>query len=386
MGMLKCIFSTFEPWLICSQFIGGMRNSRDLRFGFKAPMLKGMSVMQSLLALKQLPMPYLSTIGKALVAMLNLVCLALGIVYAEPVVDIRNQHVVRLVYAYMFHKLATFVFETHGALVWGHNIRRRAVVCTWQGIHLAKSGVCDHLPSWLVGASLGFVSTGSKSGSPALNLNERDARHRPSTGIRLNIVQQTEGVLWHGVYFVVVMILTVWNVHHIIWASRTWSIAFLWLVSGPLFPGMKLEIIFCHLSPIWYLVKPPTMPHDRLELMEPDERTGGNRPKSEHRGVRFTKSMWMWELLNIASILWSLSAFWIMNDGFGVFVTKASNSTESDQLSLATEYVVKALIVLVLLITMGSFWGGAWTLGRLAARRDEEDIPLLQREIVEKEE
>lgn len=55
---------------------------------------------------------------------------------------------------------------------------------------------------------------------------------------------------------------------------------------------------------------------DRKKLMYLDERTGGYRPKMKYRGVRFTKVMWFWEILNIASVVWALFAYSKMNDVF----------------------------------------------------------------------
>ena len=299
--------------LILFQYVGGMRNARSLRFGIDAPMLKGMTYMQKVVAIRQIPSGYFITLVKGIVALLNTICLALGIVYAEAVVHIGTEEITRILYAYAFHKMTCLVFDVFTALAEGHNVRRRAVVAIWQGIHMCKGCLVDHLPTWLGGGSLGFQATGAKH--ETLRLKERDASVRPSTGIRLNIAQQSEGVLWHAVYFIVVMGLTLWNVHHIVWAARSWDLMWLWLITGPLFPGLKLENVFCHLSPVWYLINPPTMP-DRKELMYLDERTGGYRPKREHRGVRFTKVMWYWEILNIASVVWALFAWLRMNDGF----------------------------------------------------------------------
>ena len=55
---------------------------------------------------------------------------------------------------------------------------------------------------------------------------------------------------------------------------------------------------------------------DRKELMYLDERTGGYRPKAKYRGVRFTRVMWFWEILNIASVVWALFAYSKMNEVF----------------------------------------------------------------------
>ncbi len=294
------------------QFVGGMRNCKTLSFGLNAPILQGMTHMQRLFALKQIPMPYLSTLVKGIVALLKVTSLVFGIVYAEPVVNVGTERFTQILFAYAFYKMAGLIFDGVSALTWGHNVRRRAVVNVWQGMHLARGAIVEELPSWLGGYALGFQPTGTKK-SGMLVLNERDASTRPSTLIRLSIAQQSEGVIWHLVYFVVVTGLTLWNVHHITWAARTWQLTWLWLVSGPLFPGLKLENVFCHLSPIWYLMKPPTLP-DRKELMYLDERTGGYRPKKECRGVRFSEFMWFWETLNIASVVWSLFAFWKMKD------------------------------------------------------------------------
>ena len=48
-------------------------------------------------------------------------------------------------------------------------------------------------------------------------------------------------------------------------------------------------------------------------MMKLDERTGGYRPLEEYRGVRFTKAMWKWEILNIVSVLWAIFAFLKVN-------------------------------------------------------------------------
>jgi hypothetical protein len=294
------------------QFVGGMRNAKHLRLGIGHPILNGMTTMQKLMALNQIPKPYLSTLIKGLVALINVLCLVLGIVYAAPVVNTANNAHVRILYAYFFHKMATFVLEGFTILDYGHNLRRRAVVGVWQGIHLAKAALDEELPSWLGGYTLGFQTTGARTGT--LNLRERDAAVRPSAGIRLSIIHQTEKVMWHLVYVLIVACLTAWNIHHIAWAARSSNQMWHWLIIGPLFPGLKLENIFCHLSPIWYALNPPTMP-DRTALMYLDERTGGFRPKPEYRGVRFTRMMWIWELLNFGAIFWSFWAFFKMNGG-----------------------------------------------------------------------
>jgi hypothetical protein len=296
---------TSEDIADVSQFVGGMRNATHLRFGLGHPALSKMTSMQHLHAMNQLHKPYSTTLVKAIVVLLNIICLTLGITSAAPVVNVATEDFVRILYAYAFHRLAGMVFDSFAALEYGHNIRRRAVVGTWQGIHLAKAAVDEMLPSWLGGYKLGFAVTGAKGSD--LVLNERDPATRQSTGIRLSIANQTERVLFHPLIFLVIAGLTAWNIHHILWAARSWDVMWFWLITGPLFPGLKLENAFSHLSVLLYFISPPTV-KDRKEDMYMDDRTGGHRPKKEARGVRFTRSMWVWETINLASVAWSLFA------------------------------------------------------------------------------
>lgn len=289
-----------------------MRNCVRLQFGIFQPLFKQMTWMQWIFVMNQMPKAFMITLFKGTAAILNFVCLVRGILYLDSVVNVATDQLPRILYAYAFYKMTILAFECYNALNFGHIIRRARVVSTWQGLHLFKAAVDEYLPSYFGGYKLGFDSSGGRS--DGVVLDERDASTRPSTGIRLSFAHRAERVLFHLVYFLVIGGVTFWNVHHIAWSARSYNTMFFWLITGPLFPGLQIENIVAHLSPIFYFIKPPTMP-DRLKMMSLDERTGGYRPLPELRGVKFTNIMWAWELWNFVAVAWSLAAFLIIDRG-----------------------------------------------------------------------
>jgi hypothetical protein len=294
-----------------------MRNCVKLRFGIFQPLFKQMTWMQYLFVMNQIPKAFMITMFKGFAAILNFICLVRGIVYLESVVNPASDELPHLIFAYAFYRAAGLVFEMFSAVTFGHNVRRSRVVSTWQGLHLFKAALDEYLPSWLGGYKLGFESSGGRT--DGIGLEERNAETRPSTGIRINFAHKGERILCHVWYVLIVGGLTFWNAHHISWAARSYNTMFFWLITGPLFPGLQVENLVAHLSPLVYFIIPPTMPK-RLDLMYVDERTGGHRPREEFRGVRFDKGMYFWEALNLAAIAWAWVAFVIIDKGYGGFM------------------------------------------------------------------
>jgi hypothetical protein len=300
-----------------------MRNCVKLRFGIFQPLFRQMTWMQYLFVMNQISKAFMITMFKGFAAILNFVCLVRGIIYLESVVNPASDELPHLLFAYGFYKAAGLIFEMFSSVTFGHNVRRSRVVSTWQGLHLFKAALDEYLPSWLGGYKLGFESSGGRT--DGIGLEERNAKTRPSTGIRINFAHKAERILYHVWYVVIMGGLVFWNAHHIAWAARSYNTMFFWLITGPLFPGLQIENLFAHLSPLVYFISPPTMPK-RLDLMYVDERTGGHRPREEFRGVRFNKQMYFWEAWNLAAIAWAWVAFVIIDKGYGGFMMCVNSS------------------------------------------------------------
>ena len=149
---------------------------------------------------------------------------------------------------------------------------------------------------------LPFKVTGAKDG----NLDERNALTRPGPLGRLWSLHHSEGILWHLALFLLIVLLAYVDVCTI--TSRS-SGSEMWhaLLSGPLFPGLRLDQIVWFLSPIRYALSPPTM-KDRFNYMfkaYPQHAVGGYRPLPEYRGVRFTKKMYLDHIPYAYATIWA---------------------------------------------------------------------------------
>lgn len=286
--------------------IGGMRNARELGYGTKQKLLGNSTPWQKLAAFNQLPKPFLGTIGKAFVWFVVFVTLLLG----QPiVVPSSDAQLATILTAYAIFAVSSRMSEYLMAVSYGiQNIRRRQIVATWQGMHLAKACIQELVPAWLGGSSLGFLVTGLKNAS-TIELEERDIDKRPGMIDRIRRLHAIEGVLNHLWFFIVMTTLLGFQILVVCNLAEPQSIVRS-LIASVLFPGLRLENLLAFLSPVWYIMYPPTEKSREARMTE-DCDTGFRRPLVWERGATFTRGMYVWEAWYLSATAWALYAAYI---------------------------------------------------------------------------
>lgn len=275
-----------------------------MKFGLWSPLLARMAVLQRLACISQCPKPFMTTIFKAFLWLMVVCCLLSGM----PLVNTSDwTSFVYILLAFKVFITLSRVAEylsTRGA---GYaNLRRRQDNTVWLGLHLAGPCLQEILPSWLGGMRLPFQVTGAKEDRA---LEERNAFTRPGPVGRLKALHKSNLILYHLGLFIIVNYLVASNIDKI---TRTMSGSEMWaaLLSGPLFPGLRLDQTIWFLSPIRYALAPPTMKSRFAYMFKayPQHGMGGYRPLPEYRGVRFTKSMWLDHIPYVAITAWATIA------------------------------------------------------------------------------
>lgn len=294
--------------------IGGMRNARELGYGTNTKLLGNSSAWQKLAAFNQLPKPFIGTIGKAFVWFAVFLALALG----QPVLGSCSMSDIAVILrSYAVFMVSTRISEYMLAMSYGiQNIRRRQIVATWQGMHLAKACVQELIPAWLGGSSLGFLVTGLRNAS-TIELEERNENQRPGMIERIRRLHAIEGVLNHLWLFVVMASLLGYQVFSLYQVCQPKDILPV-LVASVLFPGLRLENLIAFLSPVWYIMFPPTEKPREKRLTE-DLDTGFRRPIVWERGATFTRGMYVWELWYLSATAWAVYAAYVAAEAAGFF-------------------------------------------------------------------
>lgn len=288
--------------------IGGMRNARELGYGTNAKLLGNSSPWQKLAAFNQLPKPFLGTIGKAFVWFVVFIALLTG---QATVVPASNAELATILISYAAFVVTSRISEYMLAMTTGiQNIRRRQIVATWQGMHLAKACIQELVPAWLGGSSLGFLVTGLKNAS-VIELEERDPEQRPGMLERIRRLHAIEGVLNHLWFFLTMVSLLGYQVSMAYSKHSTTPEALLnSLIVTVLFPGLRLENLLAFLSPIWYIMFPP-IEKPRVARLTEDQDTGFCRPLVWERGAKFTRGMYVWEAWYLGATAWAVYAAYI---------------------------------------------------------------------------
>jgi hypothetical protein len=287
--------------------IGGMRNARELGYGTNAKLLGSSTAWQKLAAFNQLPKPFTGTIGKAFVWFIVFLALLMG----HPVVVTSNKEELAIILRhYAVFLLVTRVSEwALASSGYGiQNIRRRQIVSTWQGMHLAKACIQELVPAWLGGASLGFLVTGLRNAS-TIELEERDASQRPGMIERIRRLHAIEGVLNHLWFFLAMVSLLGFQAFRIYQDNKPQELLSA-LTASVLFPGLRLENLLAFLSPVWYIMFPPTEKPREARLTD-DQQTGFRRPYVWERGAHFTRGMYVWEVWYLAATAWAVYAAFV---------------------------------------------------------------------------
>ncbi|ETN43218.1 uncharacterized protein HMPREF1541_02377 [Cyphellophora europaea CBS 101466] len=283
--------------------VGGMRNARELGYGTDAKLLGNSTPWQKLAAFNQLPKPFIGTIGKAFVWTVVFFSLLSG----QPVVGSTSKsELAKILILYAVFVVASRVAEYMLALGFGiQNIRRRQIVATWQGMHLAKACIQEMMPSSVGGASLGFLVTGQKNATD-IGLGERDPTQRPRMLERIRRLHKIEGVLNHLWFFLTMISLFSMQAIRLYSKTTSGTLLHAMIVSG-LFPGLRLENLMAFLSPIRYIMFPPTE-KPRVSYLTEDPDTGFRRPLVWERGAKFTRGMYVWEAWYLVATAWAVYA------------------------------------------------------------------------------
>lgn len=288
--------------------IGGMRNARELGYGFHPKLLGDSSFWQKLAAFNQLPKPFINTIGKLIFWMLIFFCILSG----NPVVSTSDAQLEKILASYAVFVVSTRISEymlaSSGFGI--QNIRRRQIVGTWQNVHLAKACVQELIPSWLGGSSLGFLVTGQKNAAD-IPLEERDITQRPRMVERIRRLHKIESVLNH-LYFFVAVVSALAAQSILLYLKYGLSKALMHaLIITIFFPGMRIENVMHFLSPVWYIMFPPVEKPREAYLTE-DHDTGFRRPLVWERGSKFTRGMYVWEAWTLMATAWAVVAWWFV--------------------------------------------------------------------------
>ena len=283
--------------------IGGMRNARELGYGTNPKLLGNSTPWQKLVAFNQLPKPFVGTVGKALVWFVVFLALLTG----QPIVTPANDaELATILISYAAFVVSSRISEYMLAINFGiQNTRRRQIVATWQGMHLAKACIQELIPAWLGGASLGFLVTGLKNAS-VIELEERNLEQRPGMLERIRRLHAIEGVLNHLWFFLTMMSLLAAQVYTACKQSTSETLLNT-LILTVLFPGLRLENLLAFLSPVWYIMFPPTE-KPRIARLTEDRDTGFRRPLVWERGAKFTRGMYVWEAWYLGATTWAVYA------------------------------------------------------------------------------
>ena len=290
-------------------YIGGMKNAMEIKFGFNNKIWGDSSAWQKLAALNQIPKPFIATIGKLLSWLLVFVCVMSG----SRVVEVDGAELAPILASYALFLVSTRISEymlaSNGFGI--QNIRRRQIVSTWQGLHLSKACLQEIVPKWLGGGVTAFAVTGQKLDAP-VTLEERDPIQRPGMLERIRRLHQLEDVLVHLSFFMAMAsVLTMNGIRLYLKAYGETKPFVHALIVSILFPPLRLENLMCFLSPIWYIMFPPTE-KPREQYLTEDQDTGFRRPLLWECGPKFTRGMYVWEAWYLAATAWAVCAWWFV--------------------------------------------------------------------------
>lgn len=260
--------------------------------------------------------PYFNTLFKAL----SLLLIAMALFFRGPVVATPGATTLRnMMISVFLTKALARISEFRAAQsisLW--NLRRRQATNTWLGIHFARDVFFSALPKWIGGLRLGFDVTGvADTHQP---VKERDAEHRPPMLTRLWILHKREGILYHAVLVVIMVLLTVRSIQsevlkatvdgHVILDKEFWR----GILTGAGYPGLSLhEVVPLFLTPVIYVMFPPTMP-PRRERMYLDKRTGLWRARQECKGIQWTKESFWLEIPHFLGAVWMVVSYLILRE------------------------------------------------------------------------
>ncbi|KAJ9608106.1 hypothetical protein H2200_007094 [Cladophialophora chaetospira] len=270
---------------------GHIPDAIEFNFTLKADALRGATFMQRYAMFHHACRPYTMTIIHAISTILTLICLAFG----GSVIDPSNiDSVKKILFWLTLHRVVDLagtlkILLTDGVQEYLKN-RRMVATGVWMSHHFSRDTLQTLLPKSLGGLRLGFVV----SGLNGVAVKERDVLQRQPLWKRLRLVHQQEGVLWHLVLFLVASSLVIYRVAvqvkdatvngKVILTDNFW----LQLVTSVGFPGLGLiENAPYYLTPIIYLIFPPTMPA-RRETMKQDPQTGLWIPREGYKDVKYT--------------------------------------------------------------------------------------------------
>jgi hypothetical protein len=275
------------------QWTGHIRDALRFNFTLNAEALSGASLIQRYAMFHHACRPYTMTITHTINTLLTLVCLWLG----GPVIGGSDVRAVRqIVYCLAISRIIALIGDVKSICSGSYlKVRRMIATGVWMGHHFSRDTLQTLLPRSLGGLRLGFGVSGVED-KPQIGVKERNIASRPALLTRLWMVHQREGILWHLALFVVTVLLVLYRVVSVFKASTVNGQLILsndfWfsLVKSVGFPGLALiDNVPYYLTPIFYMIDPPTMP-ERRETMKYDAETGLWKPLEEFKEVKYTKA------------------------------------------------------------------------------------------------
>ncbi|ETI27867.1 hypothetical protein G647_00316 [Cladophialophora carrionii CBS 160.54] len=272
---------------------GHIRDALRYNFTLNAEALSGASLIQRYAMFHHACRPYTMTITHTINTLLTLVCLWLG----GPVIggsDIRGLK--QIVYCLAISRAIGLIGDVKSIFSGSYlKVRRMIATGVWMGHHFSRDTLQTLLPQRLGGLRLGFGVSGVED-KPQIGVKERNVASRPALLTRVWMVHQREGILWHLALFLVTVALVLYRVvsvfktstvnGQVILSNNFWTE----LVKSVGFPGLALiDNVLYYLTPIFYMIDPPTMP-ERRETMKYEPDTGLWKPREEYKKVLYTRA------------------------------------------------------------------------------------------------
>lgn len=276
------------------QWTGHIPDAIRFKFALNAEVLQDASFIQRYAMFHHGCRPYLMTIVHAFNTVLTLLCLLIG----GPVIGGSGvESLKQVMYSLALVRLVQFIGDVKTVASGGVQaylkFRRMIATGIWMGHHFSRDVLQSLLPKRLGGKRLGFVVSGVDD-HPEIAVKERDATKRPDLITRFLLINQREHIVWHLGLFLVTIALVVYRVcvlvnqekvgGEFVFNGNFW----IHLITSVGFPGLALiDNVLYYLTPILYVIKPPTMP-PRREMMEYDNVNEMWKPRKEYQEVRYT--------------------------------------------------------------------------------------------------
>ena len=290
-------------------YIGGMQNSVWLKFG-RNEHLKQMSWVQWWAAFNQMHKPFTQTILKALVLLASTLCLWTSWRFHKPIINAQDpSNVAMVLFFFMAYTVLTRVAEHNAARNVGYGmVRRRQIANPWKMIHLSHAAILEVSSYFVTRKRVGWQPTAAATKVQVAPLNERSPTEPRKHLGRLEELCYQEAVGLYAILFLVIVWPVCSTINTIISSGSFDATTVYILITGVMFPGLRVEQAFAFLSPIWYILFPPTMKVRRAYMCVDAEKTW--RPYDSYRGVRFTNGMHFLHITPALATLWAVFAWY----------------------------------------------------------------------------